>query len=58
MRKLFREERVIPGAASVCTEFIAFNVDEDSVKFTVAILVDSIRTHVYLETDEMIEEFE
>ena len=55
MLKMFKEERVIPGAAIVCTEFIAFNVDENSVDYAVAILVDSIRTGVYLETDEMIE---
>ena len=55
--KMFKKERIIPGAAIVDVEIVAFNVTEEEVEYAVAILTDVIRTNVFIERDGMIEEF-
>jgi hypothetical protein len=56
---MFKEDRDIPGAAKVNENVVVFNAETPKeVEYAVSVIVDTIRTTVYYETSEMIEEFE
>ena len=55
---LFKRDRVIPGAAIVNLDIVAFNVEEDEVEDAVAVILETLITTVYVETNEMPEIFE
>lgn len=55
--KRFTDEKQTPGAATVNTDLIGFNVGHEDIEYAASIIMDNIRTTVYMETGGMVEEF-